>query len=332
MPEYEELLTRLRKLEDENRRLSARIDELTAEEPVNRHGMFKRAALGAAALAVGAEVVTAPAAAAAPASGPPVILGDTNTAPHSTFFLVTSADDTALSARNQAGNSTDRMSGAIFGAGVDYGVVGHGGTRAGVVGICPEDLRTITRVTKPVGVAGIGWSGSSGVYGFSNEQEGVSALSYGTAGVHGNCQNDNGIGVFGDGSYGAIGVYGHSGSNSGVHGIANEGYGVRGLATTPQGTGVMGIAVQRSGQPTTPAAVTGDADAETGVQGVSNSANGVVGTSLSARGGVFTGGSAQVRLVPGDKATPPSTGQNGDLYVDSTGRLWFYRAGWRNIA
>jgi hypothetical protein len=108
--------------------------------------------------------------------------------------------------------------------------------------------------------------------------------------------------------------------------------GVRGLATTPQGTGVIGIAVQRRGQQVTPAAVTGDTDAETGVQGVSKSGNGVVGTSLSARGGVFTGGAAQIRLTPGNAATPPSTGQNGDLYVDSTGRLWFYRAGWRNIA
>jgi hypothetical protein len=293
--------------------------------------MFKRAALGAAALTVGG-IAVAPDAAAAPSSGPPVILGDTNNATNPTGFTVSGADSTALDARNNAGNTSNRLSGAIFAAGVDYGIVGHGRTRAGVIGICPEDYRTVMRANTPAGVAGIGWLDTVGVYAFSSEREGVAAESSGTAGVHGNCQNDNGIGVFGDGSYGAIGVYGHSGSNSGVRGIANEGNGVYGLATTPQGTGVLGIAVQRSGQQITPAAVTGDADAETGVQGVSNAANGVVGTSLSARGGVFTGGAAQLQLVPGDQATPPSSGQNGDLYVDSTGRLWFYRAGWRNIA
>ncbi|MFC0540229.1 hypothetical protein [Kutzneria chonburiensis] len=331
MSDNEELLARLRRLEDENRRLSARIDELTAAEPVNQRGMFKRAAVGAAALTVGG-IAVAPEAAAAPSSGPPVILGDSNTSTTPTGFTVNGPDSDALTARNDAANTANRLSGAIFGAGVDYGVVGHGHTRAGVIGICPEDYRTVMRVTDPVGVAGIGWSGSSGVYGFSSDKEGVSAQSFGTAGVHGNCQNPAGFGVFGDGAYEAIGVYGHSGNNSGVHGIANEGYGVRGLATTTQGTGVIGIAVQRSGQQVTPAAVTGDADAETGVQGVSNSANGVVGTSLSARGRVFTGGAAQIRLTPGNAATPPAGGQNGDLYVDSTGRLWFYRAGWRNIA
>jgi hypothetical protein len=274
----------------------------------------------------------APQAAAAPASGPPVILGDGNTSTTPTGFTVNGPDSDALTARNNAANTANRLSGAIFGAGVDYGVVGHGHTRAGVIGICPEDYRTVMRVTEPVGVAGIGWSGSSGVYGFSSDKEGVSAMSYGTAGVHGSCQNPGGFGVMGDGADGTIGVYGKSGNNSGVHGVANDGYGVRGVASSPQGTGVMGIAVQRSLQPTPPAAVTGDADAQTGVQGVSNSGNGVVGTSLSARGGVFTGGAAQIRLTPGNAATPPASGQNGDLYVDSTGRLWFYRAGWRNIA
>ncbi|MDT5049735.1 MAG: hypothetical protein QOG75_5633 [Mycobacterium sp.] len=51
---------------------------------------------------------------------------------------------------------------------------------------------------------------------------------------------------------------------------------------------------------------------------------GVVGVAGShGRGSQFTGGVAQTRLVPGTAATHPTTGKTGDLYVDSTVRLWF---------
>jgi len=333
MHDNEELLTRLRKLEDENRRLSARIDELTAEEPVNRRGMFKRVALGAAALTVGANVVTAPEAAAGDGDGAPIRFGVMNMGTSTTGMMMDAIGAPGLDVDNTGATDQNDMSCAIRGRTYTFGVVGMGESRAGVVGMCTLDEKDLLTVNQPAGVAGISRNpGASGVYGRSADAEGVTGVSNGTAGVHGNCQHDNGVGVFGDGSYGAIGVYGHSGRSSGVLGIANEGYGVRGLANTATGTGVMGIAVKQSGQSVAPAAVTGDADAQVAVQGVSNSGNGVAGTSLSARGGVFTGGAAQIRLVPGNAATPPSSGQNGDLYVDSTGRLWFYRAGWHNLA
>jgi hypothetical protein len=41
------------------------------------------------------------------------------------------------------------------------------------------------------------------------------------------------------------------------------------------------------------------------------------------RGGHFAGGAASVRLVPGAAPTHPSTGKAGDLFVDSTARLWY---------
>jgi hypothetical protein len=64
---------------------------------------------------------------------------------------------------------------------------------------------------------------------------------------------------------------------------------------------------------------------------------GVEGTSSSGRGGIFAGaGAAQIQLTPGH-ASHPGSGQRGDLYADSAGRLWFCkksgaRATWHQIA
>jgi hypothetical protein len=46
---------------------------------------------------------------------------------------------------------------------------------------------------------------------------------------------------------------------------------------------------------------------------------------------------AQLLLVPGKRSTHPASGTRGDLYADSTGRLWFCKtsgakATWRQIA
>lgn len=63
---------------------------------------------------------------------------------------------------------------------------------------------------------------------------------------------------------------------------------------------------------------------------------GIQGDSKSGRGGVFGGSAAQVQLTPGAKSHP-ARGERGDLYADSTGRLWFCkksgsRATWHQIA
>jgi hypothetical protein len=65
--------------------------------------------------------------------------------------------------------------------------------------------------------------------------------------------------------------------------------------------------------------------------------SGVYATSTSGRGGTFQGPVASVRLMPGKLATYPKTGSIGDLYVDTTGRLWFCKktgnpATWKQIA
>ncbi len=64
---------------------------------------------------------------------------------------------------------------------------------------------------------------------------------------------------------------------------------------------------------------------------------GVEGRSILGRGGIFTGTKAQVRLTPAAAATKPATGARGDLFVDSSGRLWYCKTpsvttGWVQLA
>jgi hypothetical protein len=62
------------------------------------------------------------------------------------------------------------------------------------------------------------------------------------------------------------------------------------------------------------------------VSNSSNAAPAILGTGSSiGRGGQFSGGAAQVRLIPG--GTRPTSGQTGDLFVDSSGHLHYCKAG-----
>ena len=62
------------------------------------------------------------------------------------------------------------------------------------------------------------------------------------------------------------------------------------------------------------------------VSSSSNVSPAVLGTGSSkGRGGQFAGGAAQVRLVPG--GTRPTSGQTGDLFVDSGGHLNYCKSG-----
>jgi hypothetical protein len=61
---------------------------------------------------------------------------------------------------------------------------------------------------------------------------------------------------------------------------------------------------------------------------------GVLGVSRGGRGGVFAGDDAQVRLQPSSDNQHPEGGLKGDLFVDSTGRLWFCKSpgNWKQLA
>jgi hypothetical protein len=63
----------------------------------------------------------------------------------------------------------------------------------------------------------------------------------------------------------------------------------------------------------------------------------IEGRSVRGRGGAFRGKKAQIRLIPSTATTKPSTGSRGDLFVDSSGRLWYCKTGgsttgWKQLA
>ncbi len=66
-----------------------------------------------------------------------------------------------------------------------------------------------------------------------------------------------------------------------------------------------------------------------GVYGASPDGTGVTGISNNGIGGEFSGGTAQLRLVPGATAGPPtgSSHLTGELYLDSNGDLYLCTAG-----
>jgi hypothetical protein len=139
-------------------------------------------------------------------------------------------------------------------------------------------------------------------------------------GVYG--QSSNGCGVYGESTNGqstsGYGVYGFSTYSDGVHGVTATGSSHAGVSGySPDYVGTFGSSV--SGY---------------GVWGSSPSGDGVYGTSTSGRGGVFSGGVAAIQLVASSAATHPAGGSAGDLFVDSTARLWFCKGGttWVELA
>ncbi|KAA1421198.1 hypothetical protein F0U44_02485 [Nocardioides humilatus] len=178
---------------------------------------------------------------------------------------------------------------------IGFGVVGsHLGTGSGVLGYCDggTGVEGRTSATNP---------SSYGVVGRASN----SAPATNTAGVFGvtTSLNNGGYGVQGSHAGTGIAVYGKSERGAGVRGVTNsattDGYGLHGIHS---GTG-------------------------TAVYGQTAQGVGVRGFGGTGRGGVFTGAAAQVNLTPGALATHPTNGIKGDLYADSTGRLWFCKVG-----
>jgi hypothetical protein len=80
------------------------------------------------------------------------------------------------------------------------------------------------------------------------------------------------------------------------------------------------------------AAIVASATKGAGVIAKSGSGTGVNGQGKV--GGSFTGTSAQVRLNKSTAATHPASGTVGDLFVDTSGRLWFCKGttNWKQLA
>ena len=140
--------------------------------------------------------------------------------------------------------------------------------------------------------------------------------------------SDNGYGLSASSSGSGLGVQGWSAKGIGVNGVSNAGGSSGVLGQSKGGTGVLGV----SGGGPAPAS-----HAKTGVFGVANQdavAVGVLGQSTTGRGGVFKGKLAQLRLPPSSAASHPHAGQPGDVFVDSSYRLWFCKGGaaWTQLA
>jgi hypothetical protein len=134
-----------------------------------------------------------------------------------------------------------------------------------------------------------------------------------------------GLSVTGNGKTGVAVAAFSTGNVPTIH-ATNSGTGAAVRATMSGGSGLGGTG-----------AVVGDCKAGPGVLGLSEKAAGVQGQSNTGTGGIFAGGSAQVRLTPGALASHPAGGQQGDLYCDRTGRLWFCKNGgahatWKQMA
>lgn len=113
-----------------------------------------------------------------------------------------------------------------------------------------------------------------------------------------------------------------------MNGPGSTDTGVFGFTPSGNGRGVVGVNSAQTPRQLSGAGVLGRG--EGGVVGVR-------GMSDTGRGGVFSGAAAQVRLMPGNKSTHPKSGNRGDLYADSLGRLWFCKvpganAHWHQIA
>jgi hypothetical protein len=135
-------------------------------------------------------------------------------------------------------------------------------------------------------------------------------------------------------------VGGPPAANSIALSATNAGTGTGVKATSTSGTPILGVITNTSNaSPAVSGTTSGSGPAVRGAQSgkpgsaisgqVSNAKNSsaaVLGTGSSVgRGGQFSGGVAQVRLVPAGAL--PTSGQTGDLFVDSAGHLHYCKAG-----
>lgn len=293
------------------------VDPAPSGGTLSRRDIFGKV-LGAAAVGVAGVALLDSGSPAAATDGDSVKAGQTTLAEHTTLVKYDGAAGFIGNVLNGS-DSTAPASPSDFPAGVaGYAgagaTEGAGGIKNGVYG----------RTDAGGGNAVVGWNtaadghtGGAAVRGQSDDTSGFAFAVYGemsntapggfSAGVRGVNRGTAGLG---------IGVYGsHDGAGWGVHGESASGLGVSGVGTT----GVSGTG------------------SDAGVHGFSAAAAGVLGQSENGRGGVFSGAKAQIRLTPGTRTTHPTSGQRGDLYADSSGRLWFCKmsgahATWKQVA
>jgi hypothetical protein len=283
---------------------------LDAVTPRSRRAMIVGALGGVVALA--AQALGRPLEARA-ANGDPLLAGQSKTATAATGV----STDTGNGFEGKTSDAASGVYGEANGAG-GYGVGARSLGGTGILGITQGGGGNY-------GVWGKGFEGFStggtGVWGEGGFQGSGVLGTGGIVGVTGHCDNPGfgePIALKGEGGPTGVGLHAETQSASRPA--------IRATATSGS-TGVLAFSGLGS-VPAGPAktAVFGFADQTGGI--------GVRGGASSGRGGLFSGSAAQVRLQPSGAATHPSSGQRGDLFVDTSGRLWFCKGGttWKQLA
>ena len=309
-------------------------------QPRSRRGLLT-GALGAVAGAAAATFAGARAVLAAGDDGKAIHVGDYLTDIRSETFLDNQTNGNPVLSVSGMGPTIGAFSYSNVAIGAtganDHGIVGStiGSQHAGVVG------RATAGITGRITGAGVygavtqeplpNPAPNTGVFACNSEPKGVgvygqvSDMGSATVGVKGTALGQQGVAVLGVAANlvaGGTGVWGQSSNPTGVgvRGFAWDG----GTQSASFGTGVLGS----SGSPDSPPP---KALANTGVAGISQRGPGVYGNGN--RGGVFAGVASQIRLAPSSAASHPPSGFAGDLFVDSSSRLWFCQGGttWRQV-
>ncbi len=200
-------------------------------------------------------------------------------------------------------------------SGSGVGIDGKGGT----IGVSGQGATRVIGVGSSVGVAGAsddGWAVSGGTITGTAVRGNSSGSGLGVSGT-----SSGGTGVYGS-STGGFGMYATSESGSGIFASAHaQGQPACLCVNYAQGTGVLGQSYRRtqSGRHLP--------GSGTGVSGESGSGIGVQGSASTGRGAVFSGGAAQLQLVPSTQKAPPAAGEQGDMFLDSSAKLWLCTAG-----
>jgi hypothetical protein len=265
----------------------------SGQSRTDRRGLLKQGAVLAAGAVTGGVVLVAAQAAPAAATTGAMQFGAANDAGNAVTSL-TSTGEPTLSLANTAVGESLALWVTSGGARID-------GSALGLL------VNASTSGGPGLDVENAGYAGSA-ITGAQNNATNQQAAVYGATqgkgpGVEG-YSIGGGPGVQGDSESNGPGVWGNSMSSPSLYAC-----GVLGTAVG-YGSGVVGTTGQGNG-----------------VYGYSNGGYGITGASTSGRGGHFSGVAAQIQLSPGSASTHPTSGATGDLYVDSTARLWFCTAG-----
>ena len=293
--EWEAMKTRLAQLERAIGATTVADPAAVGEVRTDRRGLLKHGALLAAgAVAGSAALVVSQAAPAAAASGDTMVLGTSMDAGTGSTDLTSSAFVATLNTAN-TGTIGSAIRCSIVEVSNTYPTVyaQHQGVSQAFHGLITNNASN----TEPCVLAENNNSHGQAVLGTLGGQPNTSAAVQGA--------NDT------------------LGAGPGVLGTSILGNGMEGRVTsTGFSAGVYGSAVAGFGS-----GVRGDCAPGNGVYGSTKTGTAVKGVATTGRGGVFAGQAAQINLVPATAASHPTSGKSGDLFLDSTSRLWLCTVG-----